>query len=306
MTIIIDVAKLVGVSPSVCGRIASTARHRYKKFRIPKRRFGEFRQVAQPAREVKSVQRAIVTLLSPILPIHEAATAYVEGSSILRNAAFHENARYLTKLDFRGFFPSIDAAAISMLLRASIPEISDDDVRFVLNACLWTGDGRLALCIGAPSSPFLSNAVMFGFDTDVSAFAVAHGCKYTRYSDDIALSAQEPDLLRPIEDYIRKKCREMDHPRLELNDEKRVAVGRGASMQITGLTLANQGGVTVGRTRKRGVRAGVNRFVSGALSLEEIDALKGEVAFVLSVEPEFRGVLLASYGPQISLLLPRS
>ena len=75
-------------------------------------------------------------------------------------------------------------------------------------------------------------------------------------------------------------------------------------MRVTGLTLANNGMVTVGRARKRGVRAGVDRFVKGRLSSEEARKLRGEIAFVLSVEPDFVHVLLNTYGDSAAGLLP--
>ena len=305
MTLASKVARLVGISPASCRRIAAGAHRRYKRFAIPKRTPGEYRLVAQPAREVKLIQRGVVEVLSPLLKIHENATAYRPGSSIKENAQRHAGAKFITKLDFSSFFPSIDASAISRLLRNSIEGIAESDVSFVLSSCLWWGDGRHALCIGAPSSPFLSNAVMYEFDANVSNFCSENGCVYTRYSDDICISSREPDALALIEDLVRKLCVASRHPRLVLNDKKRVAVGRSTSMTVTGLTLTNQGGVSVGRARKRGVRAGVNRFVYDGMSLDQQDVLKGEIAFVLSIEPNFRYVLLETYGPRIEVLLPR-
>lgn len=76
-------------------------------------------------------------------------------------------------------------------------------------------------------------------------------------------------------------------------------------MRVTGLTLTNQGGVSVGRSRKRGVRAAVFDFVNGRLDEAQIAKLRGELAFVLSIEPDFRDVLLHTYGPAALRVLPR-
>lgn len=304
MSLVADVARELGISPSSCKRIAIGAHRRYKRFYIAKRKAGDYRLVAQPAREVKAVQRAIVKFLSPLLPVHDAATAYKVGSSIIMNAERHSAARFLIKLDFRNFFPSIDASSISNLLRASIDGIGSTEIDFIIGACLWWGDGRHALCIGAPSSPFLSNAVMYAFDSSVSEFSQQNECVYTRYSDDICISSRQPDVISSVEVFIRKLCAEMVSPRLHINEDKRVAVGRSTSMTVTGLTLTNQGGVSVGRLRKRGVRSGINRYLKQGLSLDEERVLKGEVAFVLNVEPEFRYVLIRTYGDGVLSLLP--
>lgn len=305
MTIATEVASLVGIAPSSCRRIAVGAFRRYKIFFVPKRRTGALRQIAQPAVEVKAIQRAIVEVLTPRLPVHESATAYKLGSSILDNARRHERSRFITKLDFSNFFPSIDASAVAYHLRFHIQDIVDSDVQFILNACLWRHEGPHALCIGAPSSPLLSNVVMFIFDREITEYCRAVGVVYTRYSDDITISSDEPNILSGVEKFIRNVCRGSVHPKLLLNEDKRVAVGRGTGMYVTGLTLANQGFVTVGRKRKRGVRSGIKRFMSGEFSADEFERLKGEVAFVLSIEPGFRRVLIRTYGPAIAPLLPR-
>lgn len=305
MNFAVEVAKIVGISPASCRRIAQSAHRRYKIFYIPKKGNEQLRRVAQPAREVKAVQRALITLLTPHLRIHSSATAYKPNSSILENARRHSGARFLTKLDFTSFFPSIDADTVSSMLRASIEGIEDNDVDFILEACLWRGDGRHALCIGAPSSPLLSNAAMFNFDTEVSTFAADFDSIYTRYSDDISISTTLIGVLAQLERQIRELCSKTTNPRLAFNEEKRVAVGRSTSMRVTGLTLANNGIVTVGRVRKRGVRAGLQRFIRHGMTLEEAARLKGEIAFVLSVEPSFQYVLLATYGPAILEFLPQ-
>ncbi len=68
--------------------IVRTAPIRYKVFYIPKRS-GGLREVAQPAREVKAIQRWLIKRLELLLPLHAAATAYRSGASIRNNALQH-------------------------------------------------------------------------------------------------------------------------------------------------------------------------------------------------------------------------
>jgi hypothetical protein len=146
---------------------------------------------------------------------------------------------------------------------------------------------------------------MYEIDTDVDVMCKKVDAVYTRYSDDISLSSKEPDVLGPLEQKVRARIESNRSPILKLNDAKRVAVGRGSAMTVTGLTLSNQGLVTVGRKRKRGVRSGVRQYVRGLLTDDGIAVLKGEIAFVLSIEPGYKLALLQSYGSGISPLLPR-
>lgn len=301
------VATLVGISPNSARRVALSAAHRYKTFSIEKRNGGR-RIVAQPAREVKALQRALVEQLSGLVPVHEAAMAYRVGSSIQANAALHVSARYLLKLDFEEFFPSIDSVAVQQHLeRYCRGKLTEKEIEFVIRLVLWKAPGvdRRSLCIGAPSSPLLSNSVMFNIDSLIANACNQCGVVYSRYSDDITLSSSKPDTLRAVEQMVRDVVKQASYPRLRFNDRKRVSVARNTAMTVTGLTLTNQGTVSVGRARKRGVRAGVKSFVSGRLSQEQARRLRGEVAFVLSVEPAFRQTLVNSYGPQCLELLPK-
>lgn len=301
-----QVAASLGLSRGVCENIARTAHRRYKVFLIPKKNGRGFRTVAQPAREVKAIQRTLVLMLDQLLPVHPAATAYRPGSSILRNARAHVRAKYITKLDFEAFFPCIDRTSLGRHLRQHLSHLDGDDIAFILSACCWTPKGTTTqrLCIGAPSSPMLSNSIMHDIDSDIQTYCEEVGAVYTRYSDDICISATMPDVLAPLEQRIRHRIRESTRPTLTLNEAKRVAVGRGSAMNVTGLVLSNQGAVTVGRERKRGVRAGVMRYLKGALDLNETARLKGELAYVISIEPGFRFVLTKTYGMEIQAILP--
>lgn len=307
IALISGAAAKTGLSRQSMMRVASTATHRYKIYQIPKRRGGS-RIVAQPAREVKAIQYAILDMLASHLPVHECATAYVPKSRLIDNASPHSGCKFLLKFDFESFFPSIDEHAVVRLLRSRIGErISEAEIRFVVDCCLWLGPGsqRRGLCIGAPSSPFLSNAVMFDFDQAISDSASKIDVIYTRYSDDVTFSSSNSNALGNMENIFRDLCFKIPFPRLQINESKRVFASRSAALKVTGLTLTNQGGVSVGRDRKRGVRAGLKHFMKDELDSESLEKLRGEVAFVLSIEPNFRDVLLRTYGGRVAEMLPK-
>lgn len=173
-------------------------------------------------------------------------------------------------------------------------------MKFITDLTLWSNvEGKRGLCIGAPSSPFLSNSIMYPFDLKMDEICSHYNVVFTRYSDDIALSSVEPNVLAIVERLLVDLLGEIKYPRLRLNYDKRKAVSRAAGMRVTGLTLANQGHVTVGRDRKRGVRSGVCKYLRGQISIKDIVRLRGELAFVFSVEPDFRRVLIETYGERV-------
>src|SRR5438046_1659914 len=89
--------------------LVQSAPYRYKVYQIPKRNPGQFRTIAQPAREVKILQRWVMKHVLAKFEVHPAATAYRKDLSILDNARPHASSRFLLKMDFKDFFPSLKA-----------------------------------------------------------------------------------------------------------------------------------------------------------------------------------------------------
>ena len=92
---------------NVVEMIIATAPYRYKVYKVKKKSGAGERVIAQPAKEVKALQRYLVNDILNQLPLHEAATAYRKGSSIRHNAEKHVNNNFLLKMDFTDFFPSL-------------------------------------------------------------------------------------------------------------------------------------------------------------------------------------------------------
>lgn len=281
--------------------LASTAPYRYKVYEIPKRNPNERRVIAQPARELKRVQGWIVKNVLSRYPIHPCAVAYQRGKSIFHNAAPHARGNYLLKMDFEEFFHSIKGADMRRMLADRSPGVFEtDDIGSLERLLFWRPmrGGNLVLSIGAPSSPYLSNLMMLEFDERVSDYCKTLGVAYTRYADDLTFSAHEKRLLGRVEAEVHRICRELPYPRLRLNRDKRVHASRATSRRVTGLTLSNDGLVSIGRERKRELRAAVHHFVHGKLNEEQQKSLAGKLAFVHSVERKALQSLADRYGPE--------
>lgn len=298
----------LGVSPQVVRRIALQAPHKYKRFKIRKKKEGEFRWVAQPAREVKALQRVIVEYFAGSVRPGDWATAYVAGSSIAKNARIHLGAAFLLKLDFSGFFESIKQDDVIRFVRsASGGTATEYEEQFVSRAVCWKpmDDAQLSLCIGAPSSPYFSNVILNEFDDFIGNHCLHLGVSYTRYSDDMAFSSARRDTLLEVESVVRRWCQSGSSLSLSLNDDKRVLVGRSGPMSVTGLTLSTQGGVTIGRARKRMIRSCVWRFICGELTEKQVEKLRGQIAFASDVEKSFIDQLFNWYGSKVSEIVRR-
>lgn len=295
-----------GLSDSDIRRIVSNAPSRYKHFTIKKRN-GKDRHISQPSRELKALQRALIEFKLSQLPVHPAAMAYKHDVSILENATAHAGNGPILKYDFVDFFPSIRSKDWQRYCDYySIFEKSED--KWISERILFQrdkGSRILKLSIGAPSSPILSNIIMNEFDTVISQKVASDNVVYTRYADDITFSAPRVGYLNRIDRIIRRTIKEVPWPRLKINEEKTVLATSKYRRQVTGLVLANDGSVSIGRDRKRSVRAALHRAQHDRLTDQETAYLCGMLAFINSVEPEFLARMENHYGVELLQRLRR-
>ncbi|TCU59322.1 reverse transcriptase (RNA-dependent DNA polymerase) [Novosphingobium sp. PhB57] len=271
----------------------------YKHYTI-KKRSGADRPIAQPAREVKRLQKILMGFLSD-LPVHSAATAYAPGASIKDNAERHAKNGPILKFDFTNFFTSIrERDWKNYCAKYNLFDDPDDvTLSTKLFFCRVPGSTLLRLAIGAPSSPWLSNVLMYEFDDLISRRVRQDQVTYTRYADDLTFSARRTGYLTRVEKILNRTLSEMENPRLTLNQEKTVLATMKYRRVVTGLVLANDGRVTLGRERKRRIRAALHSAFAGKLDAEAMTRLAGMLAFVKSVEPEFFEQIAARYGENV-------
>jgi RNA-directed DNA polymerase len=290
------------ILPSELNRIISTAPHRYKVFYIPKKTPGEYREIAQPASEIKILQNWLVGYISNHLPIHDCVMAYKAGTGIRKNAEQHQNNRYVLKMDFERFFPSIGLKdVVKHFINYGGNEFSEDDVKDICKIILWSppNDFSRHLCIGAPSSPFISNSILFDFDEAINRFCKEIDVIYTRYADDLIFSTNREQILSEVEKFVYQSLRVLPYPKLSVNTKKTIHTSKGRGISITGVVVTPAKMLSVGRDRKRSIRASIHHFLNQKLSLEEVQKLNGLLAFTQDIEPRFVDAMKAKYGADI-------
>lgn len=298
MGLIDNIAESLHVKRDVIANYLKSAPYRYKVFYIPKKSGKGLREIAQPARMLKELQRRVLkSHFEPMLPIHTAAMAYRAGIGIKHNAEMHASNNYLLKMDFSNFFTSIKSSDLKKHLKKHLPE-HDDEHDYVAEKLFFRklkGNSVHFLSMGAPSSPFVSNTILYEFDQKVSDLCAAHGVTYTRYADDLAFSNNQKNVLYEFPELIENIIGENMYPRLVINTQKTVFTSKKKHRRITGLVLNTEGNVSLGRDRKRNIRAMVHRYCQDGLDAKSIAKLRGLLAFAKDVDPVFYNALFSKY-----------
>jgi hypothetical protein len=277
------------------------APYTYKFFSVPKKT-GGMRIIAHPAKETKTVQRWIIANALSTLPIHDCATAYGQGCSIKKNALLHSKNSYLVKLDLRNFFNSIKFADVYQLLVDNLSDLLDEsDIQRIAHvSCVkMPGEKELCLSVGAPSSPLLSNSMMFEFDSIVNEWCVDAKITYSRYADDLTFSTNQKGVSSNVLPFVEKALRQLRYPRSKINPEKSIHSSRKFQRRVTGLIIANNNSISLGRDRKREISAMVHKFGNKQLSDDETYRLQGLLGLARDVESSFVDRLSAKYSSKL-------
>lgn len=191
-----------------------------------------YRYIERPNYNIKEVQKRILKkLLNNVSQsdsfISDNAVAYVKGRKISDGASVHIGQKAVLKLDIKDFFRSIkfDIIMDNVFLKLC----NDYDTAFLLTH-LCTYNGHLPQ--GAPTSPIISNMVLFEFDKTVSSYCERKGINYTRYCDDMAFSGNFEQ--KTIVNFIKA---ELEKYGLRLNHKKTKLIRQGQRQTVTGIVV---------------------------------------------------------------------
>lgn len=300
MNFLEKLSNLLMMSEKEVYSFASTAPHRYKVYTIPKRNSPEGRVIAHPSKELKFVQRVLLNEMKEVLVCSDKAYAYMPKKNIKSNALQHVESRYLLKMDFKSFFPSITPDLFFEKLRGKGVELNELDEKVLAGLLFWKPrrKGGLVLSIGAPSSPCISNFVMFDFDERVQSESLKREVTYTRYADDLTFSTKRKDVLFDFPGLVETSLTEGGYENIYVNKKKTVFSSKAHNRHVTGITLTNENKVSLGRKKKRRISAMVHYFKVGVLPAEDIDKLQGYLSFAEDIEPGFCMRMKKKYGSE--------
>ena len=169
---------------------------KYTSFQIPKKR-GGMRTIDVPVPVLKELQRRLSAVLYAVHTPRHSAHGFLQERGIATNASVHVGRRYVGNVDLESFFGSINFGRVRGLFLAKPYALSEPVATVLAQICCHEN----ALPQGAPTSPIVSNMVATMLDRAMERLARMHGCRYSRYADDLTFSTDRavfpPELLKP-------------------------------------------------------------------------------------------------------------
>lgn len=282
--------------------IKAERRSLYYSFKIPKST-GGFRQIDAPCDELKSEMSRLVNFIKNDCGVlyHTSAFAYVEGRSIVDNNKKHQKneSNWYLKTDFSGFFPSTTVEFAMKMLSMVFPlsEVCKrPDGYDALSKAISLSFIDDSLVQGSPLSPFLTNWLMIPIDHAIFNELAGRNIVYTRYADDMHISAKEKFPWEEIVNIIKKTLKEFGAP-YEIKKEKTHFGSQKGKNWCLGLMINADNNITVGYKKKQQFRAALTSFILDTKNgrhwdMGDVQHLRGLMSYYTMVEPDYFGTII--------------
>ncbi|MCB9797091.1 MAG: RNA-directed DNA polymerase [Alphaproteobacteria bacterium] len=281
----------------------ATKKLHYRRFTIPKSSGGE-RAIWAPMPKLKGAQRWVLREIVERLPVHGAAHGFVPGRSTATNAAMHQDAEVLVKMDIQDFFPTVSLPRVKGVFRQAgyreqvatlLALLCTESPRKVVERegeTWYLALGPRCLPQGAPTSPAITNALSMRLDRRLTGLAKKLGWRYTRYADDLSFSLPTSKKKRRREPNIGALIGGVriivESEGFKVNEKKTHVSRPGAQQKVTGLVINDGLGPRVPRQDRRRIRAALHALRLGKPlpEGESIERIEGWIAYIRMSQPE--------------------
>ena len=248
---------------------------------------GSKRKLSVPDLILKKVQRSIADNILSQYPVSRYAKAYKVGSNVQQNAQPHVGKKKILKLDIEGFFDHILYSQVKDIV--FYKEKFSEPIRILLTMLCYHKE---SLPQGAPTSPAITNIIMYDFDEKVGAFCSSKNIAYTRYCDDMTFSGDFDG--GKIISFVKEELFALG---LFLKKRKTAVIPASKRQTVTGIVVNEKLNVT--KEDKKQIRQEmyyIQKYgLDGHLNRKGISnrreyllSLKGRIAFVLQTVPSSR------------------
>lgn len=220
------------------------------------------RELISPSERLRACHDFLRHFLIDFLPIHgETVFSYRKGENAFAAVTLHAKSRHFFVTDIQSFFPSLTRDLIRGVISGSTAEVPIADlpnyVEHILDLVCVDG----ALPIGFSTSPGLSNAALYPFDIALHARCQELGVIYTRYADDIVLSAGDRESVEAGEQAINELLSLVFKGTLRLHRSKSKYLHVGNKIKLLGMVLLPNGTISVDGPIKNEVETMLHLYI---------------------------------------------
>lgn len=278
---------------------------------------GKMREVLSPDDKLRAYHGFLRLFLLDFLPVNsEVVFSYRKGVSAFDAVSKHAQSKYFFVCDIADFFPSLKRHRVrqTILSGKDSSPVSDLDRWLERILDLVTVDDCLPM--GFSTSPTISNAALLPFDNACQQYCARRGLTYTRYSDDMVVSARERTSLDGIEETLGTFFGEYMDGDLALHPGKSKLLKTGSKVKLLGMVLLPNGTISVDASVKSEIEVLIHFYIQDrAKFADRVDGdtqkaearLAGLLNYVNTVDQSYLLKLRKKFGATVvDLFLHRS
>jgi len=306
------------------------ASQRYKSFELKKRKSTASRTIRNPIKPLKEIQQKIARELLEIYKPPVNVYGYIKDVGVKEKASRHVGQRWVARVDLENFFGTFNFGRVRGMFRARPFNFPDALATVLAQLCVDENE----LPQGAPTSPVISNILMWRLDARLRRFARENRCIYTRYADDLVFSTNTRRMSSGVCTVTNEDSdfptihpgealsREIRAEGFQVNEQKTRLFALTERQQVTGLTVNEK--VNISRQyvkelravlyacSKHGVTAAAERFFSSHYPKNVppkkqasafADVIKGRVMYVGHVKGYDSGTF-RSLAAKLKVVIP--
>ncbi len=275
------------------------------------------RELVKPSDRLRAYHHFLRLFLVDFLPVQEEVVfSYRRGMSARDAVARHAGSRHFFVTDIESFFPSLTRAMVRQTIASAQERIPIADLPDHLEHVLDLLCVDDALPVGFSTSPGLSNAALYPFDVAFYDRCVELGIVYTRYADDVVLSAHDRALVATGEQELNVHLDRAFEGTFRLHRGKSKYLHIGGKIKLLGMVLLPNGTISVDVSVKDEIETMLHRYLrdrerfnamlpAGPAKAEA--RLAGLLNYVNTVDQSYLDKLRRKYGAAIvDLFLHRS
>ncbi len=269
----------------------------YRHYKIPKKT-GGWRPIDEPCSELQDALGELAHFLQNTVGVlyHTAAFAYIPGRCIVDAVKKHANfkSNWFLKTDVSGFFPNTTLEFSMRMLSLIFPlsEImKDNEGKKALTKAISLGFLGNGLPQGTKLSPVLTNVVCIPIDHKLFGELSKRKMVYTRYADDMDISAKENFPYKKIVELIEETFKFFGAPYI-IKDEKTHYGNVKGNNWMLGLMLNGEHAITVGYRNKKYFKAMICNFILDTKNgkvwdLDDVQHLSGLLSYYRMIEKDY-------------------
>lgn len=264
------------------------------------------RTILNPSSKLKSYHRFLNNFVFEFTNIlTDVVYSYRKGFNAYHAVSKHAGSNFFFKTDLNNFFRSIKKEHIESIITSNLKNFPASDINIHLDRIIELVCINDELPVGFSTSPLISNACLFKFDTELKEYCDANNLIYTRYSDDLIISSNEYSPLLELADKIKEILKENFGDNLTINMSKTKILKVGSKVKLLGMVVLPSGKITVDAKLKKKIEVLLHFYVNDKNKFNDLiendydsslAMISGQLNYINTIDKDYLNKLRKKYG----------